>query len=331
MRRSRVTALAVVIAFAAVGTAVLAGSRVKVRAGRVAPITVDGAIDDWKDVPLQYFEKGPRVTAIAHDGRYLYVHFRYSDLALARRVLRSGAIVWINGEGEHEESFGLRYRGSMELEETLRTMEGPPDEAPAAAPPGEPPSDSPFGGDRRGEVRRRGRPPGGGAGLERPPLGSLEVLHVGEVDEVIASGSKPDGFAAACGMADGAFAYELRVPLGELSSAAKLGGVPPPSKIAIGFQMGGMTPAERQAMREHLGSGGGPGEGGMGGGPGGGPSGGFGGGPPGGGFGGGRGGPGGGGPPGGGSFGREVRSQDTETVWVDIELVGLEIPTPSSR
>ena len=79
-------------------------------------IVVDGAIGDWKDVPVQYFDKGPRVTAIAHDDRFLYVQFRFSDLALARRVLRTGAIVWVNGAGDHEASFGLRYRGSAAAE-----------------------------------------------------------------------------------------------------------------------------------------------------------------------------------------------------------------------
>ena len=110
-------------------------------------------------------------------------------------------------------------------------------------------------------------------------------------------------------VADGVFAYELRVPLAELGLAGLAGA---PHTVAVGFQMGGVTPAERDAMRERMRSSGGP-PGGGGGIPGGG-----GGGMPGGGGGMPGGGPG-GGPPG----ARESRARGSETVWVDVELAGI--------
>lgn len=313
-----------VVAGVVLGATTPAGAAVKVKVGRVQPIAIDGRIADWKDVPLQYFEKGPRVTAIAHDGRFLYVHFRFSDLGLAKRVLHSGAIVWVNGEGDHEASFGLRYRGTREIEAALRETEGPRDEMPAGPPGGGPPEGAAPDG-APGRAPRGDHTSSKGPGIERPPLGALEILHLGVVDEVITSGAKDDGAAAACGMADGAFAFELRVPLTELSPAAQLGGVSPPTRIAIGFQMGGMTPAELKGMREHVDAEGGHQQGGgfgggPGGGPGGGSSGGFGGGPGGGGH------PGGGRPP-----GRADGTADTEITWVNVELLDLQAPDSPTR
>ncbi|MGD1149097.1 MAG: hypothetical protein ABR961_14245 [Thermoanaerobaculaceae bacterium] len=307
-------ALLAAIAFANLRAEAVASAAIKVQAKRVNPIAIDGSFGDWKDVPVQYLFKGPRVTAIAHDERYLYVHFRFSDLSLARLVLRTGAIVWINGEARHEASFGLRYRGTTALEKALKEQEGSSDEPPNGAPGGGPPV-----GGQRGDGS-----PEMGPKLDRAPLGALEILHLGAADKVVAGGAQPDGAAAACGMLDGAFAYELRVPLAELSPAAHLSGANPLSRIAIGFQMGGLTPAELKAMREHMRSGSGPPGGGLGGGP----SGGVGGGPPGG-FGGGLGGQGGRVPPGGGQpFAPEGRLQDIEIVWVDVELLDMKAPTP---
>jgi len=280
---------------AAVATAAAAAAADTVRAARVAPIAVDGAIADWKDVPVQYLDTGPRVTAIAHDGRFLYVQFRFSDLTLARRVLRSGATVWVDGAGGHDASYGLRYRGNAAAEAALRQAEsaggetGGPDGAP---------------------------PPGRGPDLARAPLGALEVLRLGVVDEVIESGAAPDGPAAACAVVDGVFAFELRAPLADLARngvATGAGAVAgSPARIAVGFQMGGMTRAERDAARERMHAGGRPG---------GGPPAGIGGG----GF-AGHGGPPGGGGPGGGPGDRgggwSGRERGGETVWVDVELPG---------
>ena len=294
------------LALAGAATALAGGT---IRAAKVQGITIDGNVADWKDVPVQYFDSGPRVTAVAHDDRFLYVQFRFSDLALASRVLRTGAIVWVNGAGDHEAGFGLRYRGTPAAEQALAAARGSVD-TPAAGLPGGP-DGMPGGG---------GPPPERGMATGRAPLGALEILHLGVVDDVITSGAAPDGPAASCAVTDGVFAYELRVPLAEIAlvgAGAGAGGnaAGEPVTVAVGFQMSGMTAAERDAMRERMRSGGG--------GPGGGPSGGFGGGrggPPGGGA---PGGPGGGFPGGGPSRSGQDRMRRSETVWVDVELPGV--------
>jgi hypothetical protein len=294
MQRSFVVMICAALTLAA-GRAAAATT---VSAPTVATITVDGEISDWTGVPLSYLSNGPRTTAIAHDGQFLYVHFRFSDLELARRVLASGATVWFDGECGHGEQLGLRYRGTEALQDSLREMDGEAGKT-SGAPPGAGP---PPGWEQ--PPRRDGQPPPG-SGPERAKLGALEVLRDGVAAEVLPEGAKADGPAAACGVVDGVFVFELRMPLVDVNPAAQKKGAEP--RVAVGFQMGGPTKAERKEMQGRMRQGG----------------------PPGGGFGGGPGGPGsasgpeggpGGGPPPGGAGGGSGRS---EVVWLDVELARL--------
>lgn len=283
------------------------GTAAKVKAIRVNPITVDGNITDWAGVPTLYLPAGPRVTAIAHDERFLYVHFRFSDPKLARQLLMTGAIVWVNGEGKHEAGFGVRYRGSAAIEEALGQSQGREGGPPAPPPGTEPPSDRP---DFAGEERKG--PPRSSKGPARPPLGALEVLRLGVVSEVVPSGVQPDGLAAASAVVDGAFSFEFRIPLEGIGPSPQSRGGESRKTIAVGFQMVGVTKADTEAMRKQMRSEGGPPGGGPGGGGPGGPGGGF-------------GGPGGG--PAGGPPGGAPSLRPGEILWVDVELLDT---TPSS-
>jgi hypothetical protein len=206
----------------------------------VRGIAVDGDPADWKDVPVSYLDSGPRITAVARDERFLYVHFRFSDLELARRVMRTGAIVWFGISGVHEQDLGLRFRGTEAARRALREMEGESGAAPR----------------RPGEGAGPAGPAGGGM-PERAKLGALEVLRAGAVDEVIESGARPDGPAAACRVAGGAFVYEFRIPLAELGTASPRSAPGWAGPLAVGFQMAGLTRAEREALRARFRSGGG--------------------------------------------------------------------------
>jgi hypothetical protein len=297
-------------------TLVLAASTVlaaSIKAGRIGAITVDGDLADWSGVPVTYLEDGPRVTAVAHDDRFLYLYFHFADVELARRVLHSGAIVWLNPEDKHKADSGVRYRGTEAALKALQAIEQgsggttPPGGASAQSgpPPGEPPQREPPRGDPDGRTQRPAR----------APLGALEVIHYGVADDVIRDGAKADGAAAACQVVDGVFTYELRIPLADASEGAA------PEKagrhvVAVGFQMGGPTPAERDAMHERAGEGGPPGGGSGGGERPGGWSGGYGGH----GGGGGHGGYGGEGGHGGGHGEGYERMRSATPVWLDVEL-----------
>jgi len=283
-------------AIAAFVLAAGAAAGVPLRAGAVAPLVVDGDIADWADVSTVYLEDGPRITAVAHDGSFLYVHFRFSDLELARRVLHDGAIVWVDALGEREIGYGLRYRGSEAAQRALLEMEGSGDE-----PPEGPPRDALPPG--------RSEAPRGPAGAHRrAPLGALEVLRSGVTDEVIAGGARADGPAAACAVSDGVFTFEFRIPLADLAPPEASETPRSGRTLSVGFQLGGPTEAEREAMRERMGQAGPPGGGFD---PGGGTSRGF-----------SSGRSGHGGPPGGGRGpgGPDRAMQGPKTVWLDVTL-----------
>ena len=217
-------------------------------ATRVSAITVDGAIDDWGTVAMQESETEPKLTAVAQDGAFLYATFSTRDLEAARRVLRSGGILWVNVRGAHSEAYGLRYRGTEAVQrsvndafkaqqaaEQTQAETAPSTGAPAAAAP----SGSAQAAAGQDSQRRRRNTQDG---TQRAPLGTLEVLEDGAVIELLNDGARDGGPAAACAFAGGVAVYELRVPLAEI-------GIPAGSEraIAVGFQIGGRTQAERDA------------------------------------------------------------------------------------
>jgi hypothetical protein len=218
-------------------------------------VAVDGLNADWEGIPVHYLDKGPRVTAVANDERYLYVTFRFADLDMARTILSQGVVLWVNPGDESEASFGVRYRGTEAVREAVASENAP--DASGGRPP-----DAPEG--RPTGSRAPGARPGPPA---RAALGALEVMHFGAVDEVLGDGARDDGPAASAAVVDGAFSYEFRIPLAEVpalpeSSAGETG-----CTLALGFQIGGLTKAEHDAIKDRASKDGGPG-GGMGPGPG---------------------------------------------------------------
>jgi hypothetical protein len=222
--RAAAAALAAVLVL--VAATVLADGAM--RAQKVTSIAVDGSLTDWKDVSVQPLGTTATIAAIAQDERFLYVNFSFTDLAQARRILRSGTIVWFNATGKHEPDLGLRYRGTDDLQKAYEALQE------AAPEPVATPAARTGGG-------------GGRNARQRQPLGTLEVLHHGVADTVISSGKTPDHASAACAVEGNSFIYELRIPLSEiaLASPETLGGGE--HTVAVGIQMSGLTPAERAA------------------------------------------------------------------------------------
>jgi hypothetical protein len=215
---------------------------------KVPAIAVDGATGDWSTVAVQKSETEPKVTAVAQDGAFLYATFSTADLDAARRVLRSGTILWVNVRGAHSEAYGLRFRGTEEVQkavnEAFRSQQAAEQAQAEAAPAtGAQAAAAPSGSAQAaagqdGQRRRRNAQDG----TQRAPLGTLEVLKDGAVIELLNDGARDGGPAAACSFADGVAVYEFRVPLAEI-------GIPADSErsIAVGFQIGGRTQAERDA------------------------------------------------------------------------------------
>lgn len=232
MKRSSLAAVPVLVIVAVLCTVTATAEEVRAEAPKVAtpkfsPPTAASpaghdAIAEWEGIPLIYLSKGPRLTKFAHDDRYLYVHFHFGDPALARQIARTGVIVWVNGEDDHTPTLGLRYHGAPGMLKALGPGEGED-----AAGPG--------GGERQaplGEEHAPGASPG-----------DLEMLRGGKIVKVVDGGVAPDGAGATSSIAGGAYAYEFRVPLASLVPE----GAAVPKRIAVGFQMHGLTPSELAA------------------------------------------------------------------------------------
>jgi hypothetical protein len=216
--------VAVVAVFVMVGIAAT-GSAAEVRAAAtVSALTVDGSAADWSDVAGQAAETEPKVSAVAQDGAFVYGYFESKDLGLARRVLRGGAIFWVNVSGIHGEGYGLRFRGTEAVQAAV-------DEAVKRQP--QQTTGQGGGTDRRGNQAST---------TQRAPLGTVEVIKNGTVNEIITTGARDGGPAAACSFADGTLVFEFRAPIAEL-------GLPADGErtVALGFQMSGRTRAEREA------------------------------------------------------------------------------------
>ena len=231
--------LSIAVAFAVAGGAALAGST---PTSRVAAVTVDGDVADWKDVPAQTSEAEPKVTAVAQDAAFLYAFFSFSDLDLARRVLRTGAIVWVNTGGKHTEGYGLRFRGTEAMQKAVDEAD---QKARTAATQAAAPQAATAAGEQADTAPARNRQ----AGTARAPLGTLEVLHGGAVNELINVGARENGPAAACRFAGDTAVYEFRIPLAEIGLPPATGAEAAERTIAVGFQMSGRTQADRQAAR----------------------------------------------------------------------------------
>jgi hypothetical protein len=215
---------------------------------KVSAMAVDGATGDWGAVAMQESETEPKLTAVAQDGAFLYATFSTRDLDAARRVVRSGAILWVNVRGAHSEAYGLRYRGTEAVQAAVNDAyraqqaaeQAQADAAPSTGAEGSaaPSGSAQAAAGQDGQRRRRSAQ----EGTQRAPLGTLEVLKDGAVIELLNNGARDGGPAAACAYAGGVAVYEFRVPLAE-------SGIPADSEraIAVGFQIGGRTQAERDA------------------------------------------------------------------------------------
>jgi len=228
MRRQHLLRVSVGIAVVALASAARAAD------GPAVSPMIDGKVADWKGVTVATSETEPKASAVTQDDTFLYAYFQSADLDLARRALRGGVILWVNTGGAHAEGYGLRFRGTEAVQKAVDEAVAARDAAAAAE---APPAEQATTGRRRTWQ---------GAG-QRAPLGTLEVISGGAVNELITSGARDDGPAAACSFSGGVLAYEFRVPLAELGLPSDLLRKGGERGVAVGFQISGRTQSDRQA------------------------------------------------------------------------------------
>ncbi len=209
-------------------------------------VTVDGHFDEWNGIPVHFLADSVHVLAVANDADTLYVMFRFSEPDLARSILRRGVVLWLDGDGRKRTSFGVRYGGSEEVAASLAGARG----TERTAPP-------PAAGHERGRRARR---------RSEPEPGTVVVIS-GDGSDAKPE-QLPGGPVAASALADGVYCYEVAVPLRMVGGELERQPATAERRLELGLQIGGLSDAERRAMRGghrgwgglHLGLGGGGGE-----------------------------------------------------------------------
>jgi len=242
MRRGFLAAI-VLLGVQAAPLTVVAGSVIMESQPLGRTLELDGSPVDWEGVATRYLQESVRVLGVTHDADTMYVMFRFSDQRLARMILNSGVILWLNGDGKKKTKYGVRYSGSEQVAEAVEEL------APQRDP-----------GSVRSSPEGRRRPPNRGP---RQAPGTLTVIVDGLKDDV--PETNPGGPTAASAVADDVYAFELAIPLQDVGG--KVAGRVPDKKreIALGIEIGGLTEGEKEMMREAMGDRGGMGGGGTGG------------------------------------------------------------------
>lgn len=274
--RAVLIALSVTTAFAAVAALSAAPDPVLTSAWYTRDIHVDGKIEDWPQ--LEALDKGPAVAA-TNDDQFLYLVVSATDPAM-RRTLERGLVVWLDPSGSKKTDLGVQLPAA-----TRGRGFGPGTDGADATQPAPPPSD------------------------ESPLIDQLDILGPGKARHLVPL-APALGILAASGADQGAYAFEMKLPLASSADRPYAVGAKPGSTIDLGL----FTPEQPKEDTGRSGGGMGRGGGGMGGRGGG----------MGGGYGGGMGGRRGGGGYGGGGGGRTPSSDAAPAkpikIWVKLAL-----------
>lgn len=165
------------------------------------PIAIDGAFEDWQGVPMQFFKDEDAVIGMCTDSNNLYIHFRTRSQQWARLIKRGGITVYLSGDGQEDKSFYVRYTDGPELSNLPSPQHG--DDSVNGKQSVERPM--PPMGDRRGDFE----------GM-RVPMDSARRFMCYQKDVIVEKPIPPDGTegpAAAHGVWQGSYSYELSIPL----------------------------------------------------------------------------------------------------------------------
>ncbi|MFZ5516677.1 MAG: hypothetical protein ACOY90_08570 [Candidatus Zhuqueibacterota bacterium] len=199
-------------------------------------VIVDGKDDEWKGGSLTYAEAMNLALGTANDAHHLYVMFRLNDPDMARKIQMMGVTVWLDAEGGKEKTYGMVYRGSVEMQRDL----APKDQFDARE-------------ENAGTGRRRPMMERFGADL--PEFGKIRMIERSDKRDL--SANNPDGPAAGSALSNGYYTFEFRLPLPV--------SVTGDDKMNLCLELGGMSNEEKAKMREAMPGGGredGPPEGG---------------------------------------------------------------------
>lgn len=225
-KKSFLSFIVIVIVFAALAC----GGRVYVVKSAHPPdkVVIDGIADEWQGA-LSFIEKEELFVGFLNDQTNLYVCLKAGDERSPARLMRQGLTVWFDPAGGDKKVIGIRYPlGGPPGGWNRQRMENPPDE-PQETRPGRLPDEL--------EILRAER--------ETPEMMTLEQ-------------AKKEGLEVRASISEGAFVYELKIPL-VTSESSPLGlGVRPNAAVGVLFETGKMD-LSRMGGRPSGGIGGGMG------------------------------------------------------------------------
>jgi hypothetical protein len=199
-------------------------------------VVLDGIANDWAKFPLEYSEEEKISLGVRNDSENIYFVLLSRDEQMVRKIQMAGVTLWFDTTGGKKKEFGIRYRGSVALMESLQKESGLPENVP------------PEQKARFEEMHSKMR-------------GMITVLTKGK--EVSMPENDPTGPAAASADQDGTFGYEFRIPIVANDSISHAIGASAGNEISVGLEVGGIDRQTREAMMREGPEGGGPPGGGM--------------------------------------------------------------------
>lgn len=206
-------------------------------------MVTDGKIDDWKGIPVTFYQEMNAAIAFANDADHLYIQFRTNDPKWVRAIKMTGITIYVNNRGKKGKRFFVKYTGGPTMEQ-LKGMVSRDGE--------------------RSEERSSRMSDRMNQFQDRP--NQLTCFVKDRIIEKPIPLDGGEGPAAAFDTSFGFYTYEFRIPLAESTVRdyginASLG-----QEISIGAKWGGMGEMKRGGGMGGRSSGGRPGGGGGGGG-----------------------------------------------------------------
>jgi len=175
-------------------------------------VTIDGENTEWQN-KLTYIENKNVSVGLINDENFLYLCFITNDRQLQRQIMGMGFTLWFDSAGGKGKKFGIRF--PLGLRESGMSVRGI-----------QPETRQGISGESSGRFQE----------LFENSLAELEILGPGKHDINRMAISELRAIDIHAGLFNGAFVYELKVPLVQDKDHPYGIGTKPGKKISIGFE-----------------------------------------------------------------------------------------------
>lgn len=76
-------------------------------------ISIDGIIEDWKDIPRIYEEDLKIMLSVSNNHDDLILMYCFNDPVFARMIVGRGVTIWFNDENKKEKNFGIAFKNDL--------------------------------------------------------------------------------------------------------------------------------------------------------------------------------------------------------------------------